>query len=408
MKYSRAPKKGFLIKNRPIAPEKPFRASVSDLAPPGSLVLDTAILGLLVVPGAAERSQELQQLADRAAAYATRARGEGTLRAYRSAWTGFSDWCSRMERQALPAEIDLISLYVTSRADRGHAVSSIRVALSAIKTAHMYAGMPLDMRDPRLAMVMDGIARSRGTKPKRQAAAAVPDTMRKFIKSLDSRDKNENAPECLEVSSEKSAKSIDLEIKARNRAMLLIGFGGALRRSELVALMIGDVEMVDDRGLAVTIQRSKTDQYGQSQIVGIWANDAEPDLCPVVALKAWLLIRQDKARLRSFDKGGLEDPLFCGILKNGHMSGRAMADKIVSRILKKVALDTGFDPKKFSGHSLRRGLLTAAGDLRLPLRDVMKHSRHKSVETALGYMESGEVWNNNITEDIMKTGRKRD
>jgi integrase len=285
-------------------------------------------------------------------------------------------------------------MYATKRADAGHAVSSIRVALAAIKTAHLYAGVGLDMRDSRLAMVMDGIARSKGTRPKRQAAAAVPETMRKLLASLPIQTSSEEENPTI------TAQSASQAIKIRNRAMMLLGFGGALRRSEIVALNIGDVEIIEDKGLAVLIRQSKGDQQGAGQTVAIWANEKEREFCPMAALIAWLKIRQDEQRLKSYDNGGLERPLFCAVLRDGTLSGHAMADKVIPRIIKQAAEETGFNPEKFSGHSLRRGLLTAAGNLRLPLRDVMKHSRHKSVETAMGYMESGEMWRNNITEDI--------
>ena len=83
-----------------------------------------------------------------------------------------------------------------------------------------------------------------------------------------------------------------------------------------------------------------------------------------------------------------------------------MSDKIVARLMKQACVLAGLDPKKFSGHSLRRGLLTAAGDLQLPLVDLMRQSRHKSVHTALGYIESGDAWRNNITEPVFGGGHR--
>jgi predicted transcriptional regulator len=92
--------------------------------------------------------------------------------------------------------------------------------------------------------------------------------------------------------------------------------------------------------------------------------------------------------------------LFCGIGKAGTLKGRAMADLVVARLLKKAALQAGLDPAGFAGHSLRRGLLTDAGERQEPLRDVMRQSRHVKVETALGYMEDAEIWQNNITAGV--------
>ena len=93
-------------------------------------------------------------------------------------------------------------------------------------------------------------------------------------------------------------------------------------------------------------------------------------------------------------------PLFCGVSSAGTLQGGAMADKIVARLLKQAAANAGLDPDRFTGHSLRRALLTAAGDLQLPLVDLMRQSRHTSVATALGYIEAGDAWRNNITEAV--------
>ena len=105
--------------------------------------------------------------------------------------------------------------------------------------------------------------------------------------------------------------------------------------------------------------------------------------------------------------GRAEKPLFCGITSAGAMMTEAMSDKIVARLMKQACTLAGLDPRKFSGHSLRRGLLTTAGDLQLPLVDLMRQSRHKSVDTALSYIESGDAWRNNITEPVFGGGQSR-
>ncbi len=118
-------------------------------------------------------------LATRAAHYATRARGDGTRRTYRSAWTHFSAWCADLGREPLSGDADLVAMYIVRRADDGLAVSSIRVALAAIRTAHLLAGIGLDLSQPRFRMTLEGVVRSRGVRPTRQAAPAVPDILAK-------------------------------------------------------------------------------------------------------------------------------------------------------------------------------------------------------------------------------------
>jgi len=144
----------------------------------GCLTLRTDLLGDLQVPGGAGRAAELDALAARAALYATRARGPGTRRVYRSAWRGYAAWCRSLGREPLAGDPELIAMYATHRADRKVAVSTLRIDLAAIRTAHLLAGVPLDLRDPRLAMVVEGITRGRGTRPAKQAAPAVPDVLR--------------------------------------------------------------------------------------------------------------------------------------------------------------------------------------------------------------------------------------
>lgn len=130
-------------------------------------------------------------------------------------------------------------MYATHRADQGVAVSTLRVNLAAIRTAHRLTGVPLDLADPRLAMVVEGIVRRRGTRPRRQAAPAVPEVLRLLLGAC--------APAATPLG-------------ARDRAMLLLGFGAALRRSELVALSVGDVTPVPGRGVRLLVRWSKTDQ----------------------------------------------------------------------------------------------------------------------------------------------------
>ena len=356
------------------------------ITPPegGSLTLHTDLLGDLQVPGSMGRPVELEALAARAAVYATRARGDGTRRVYRSAWRGYEAWCRSLGREALNGDPELLAMYATKRADDGVAVSTLRVDLAAIRTAHLLAGIPLDMRHPRLAMVVEGITRGRGTRPVRQAAPAVPDVLRQLLAA------------CPPPST---------ALGARDRAMLLLGFGAALRRSELVALQLGDVVTVSGRGLRVLVRRSKTDQHGQGQDIAIWANPADPLLCPLAALDGWLAQRN---RARDLDWSAAESarrerPLFCAVTKAGRPTGVGLSDKAVARLVKGTALRAGLDPERYSGHSLRAGLATAAGDAGAALPDLMRQTRHKSTQVALAYLRPADLWRNNVTQGVFAT-----
>ena len=142
----------------------PAEAATDD----GPFTLETTLLGPLALPAGAASGPELDELSRRAALYATRARGDGTRRAYRSAWAQYATWCGSLAREPLAADPDTIAMYVVRLADQGLAVSSIRVALAAIRTAHLLAGRSIDLRHARLAMVLEGVTRSKGVRPRRQ------------------------------------------------------------------------------------------------------------------------------------------------------------------------------------------------------------------------------------------------
>jgi len=166
-------------------------------------VLSTSMLGDLPLPADADPALALDALSSRAAVYATRARGEGTRRAYAA-------WCTGLGRDPLGADPDTVAMYAVRLADDGRSVATLRVHLAAIQAAHRLAGLALDLGDARLRMVPEGITRSTGTRPRRQAAAATPDLLRKMLATR---------------------PAADTPIGARDRALLLIGFGAALRRA---------------------------------------------------------------------------------------------------------------------------------------------------------------------------------
>ena len=179
------------------------------------------------------------------------------------------------------------------------------MALAAIRTAHLLAGVALDLSQPRFRMTLEGVVRSRGVRPIRQAAPAVPDVLEKMLAAVP-------VPES--------------PLGVRNRATLLLGFGAALRRSELVGLRIGDVQRVPGRGLTVLVRRSRTDQHGRGQLVAIWANPADPLTCPAASVERWLALRDTAPDVaRCFGPEGRDAlPLFSARARRAGFSGRAL------------------------------------------------------------------------------------
>jgi integrase len=288
-----------------------------------------------------------------ASTWPTRTPASGSLTA-----DGHKSACQKIGREPLAGDPDTIAMYLVRRADDGCAVSTLRVGLAAIRTAHLLAGVPLDLRHATLAMVLEGITRSTGIRPRRQATPAVPDLLRRLLAT---RSISENP------------------LGARDRAMLLLGFGAALRRLELVALTLGDLVPVPGRGVQLVIRRSKTDQQGRGDRVAVAANPLDPTFCPATALAAWLAHRRGA---RDLGGGGsdAERPLFCVVSKSGTV--------------------TGLDPAGFSGHSLRAGLATAAGDAGAGLPELTRQTRHKLTSVALGYLRPAELWTNNVSARI--------
>lgn len=339
-------------------------------------IIETGLFGPLTVPlpaddaaQSAESAQALAELAAQAAVYATRARGAGTRRAYRSAWQLYCRWCAELGFPPLNGDAAIIGLYVAKAAER-LAVATLQVHLAAIATAHRLAGLALDLKHPRIALVLEGVARSKGTRPRRLAAPLQWEGLRAMLAVQ---------PE--------SARGL------RNRAMLLLGFGAALRRSELVALNGGDVREVAGRGLEILIRRSKTDPHGQGQEVAVSLAD-EAALCPVLALRAWR---------RCYPALQAEAPLFCAVRRNGVATGHRLSDKAVERLLKESAAAAGLpEPERYTGHALRAGLATLAAESQAQLHDIMRQTRHRSADMARRYLRSRDLWQNNVTVRLFR------
>ena len=264
----------------PPAPSPPPPAAQTEFAavqePPAR---QTALESLSPAGDPGALAENLAALARRAAAFAERSSGPGTRAAYASAWRAYTVWCAATGQNPLAGNPGLIALYLTKRAEEGLAVSSLNVARAAIRAAHRLAGVPLDLADPRLFLVMEGISRSNAARPRRQAAAAVPDVLRRLLAALPGPATPAAAAPAL---------------AARHRAMLLIGFGAALRRSEIVALRIGDIT-ADERGLSLVVRHSKTDQHGHGRTLAIWANRADPEFCPLTAYARWMEFHRQAA-----------------------------------------------------------------------------------------------------------------
>jgi site-specific recombinase XerD len=275
-----------------------------------------------------------------------------TRKAYGTDFRLFKVWCDARGVPALPAAPETVAAYLAAQAATSKA-STLGRRIAAIRYAHKLAGLPLPTDAEGVKATMRGIRRTHGSARVRKAPA-VAGKMLGMVAT---------APNKL--------------TGLRDRALLLIGFGGALRRSELVALDVADIAETET-GLLVTIRGSKTDQERQGVTIAIACGDIA---CPAKALRAWL------------DAAGIEaGAIFRPIDKAGAVRASRLTCRSVANIVKAYAGRAGFDASMFSGHSLRAGFLTSAAGKGASIFKMMDISRHKSVDTLRGYVRDAELF----------------
>ena len=292
---------------------------------------------------------------DRAANFARQDKSPATRAAYQSDFRVFRDWCASRGVCALPATAESVAGFLAWQAESGLAASTIGRRGAAIRYAHKLAGFEPPTNSEAVKATLRGIRRTVGTAPRNRKAPAIAEVMHKIGR----------------------AAALDLK-GLRDRALLLLGFGGAFRRSELVALNVDDLEFTDD-GLRVTIRRSKTDQEGQGVTIAIIKGAAAT--CPVRAMMEWLA----GAKIES-------GPIFRPVRKGNRVGDTRLTGKTVCVLMKDYAALVGLDPKAYGAHSLRSGFLTSAarrGASVFKMRDV---SRHKSIDVLSGYVRDADLF----------------
>lgn len=294
---------------------------------------------------------------DKARAYAEQATSQATRAAYRSDWQHFSTWCEAHGARPLPAEVATVAAYLAECADR-YKLATIERRLVSISKAHRLASAPNPAKTEHIHLVMSGIRRALG-RAQTQKAPATLEPLRAMLDTLGAGPAG-----------------------VRDRALLLLGFAGAFRRSELVALDLADLKLTP-AGIVVTLRRSKTDQEGQGRSIGIPLG-RNVATCPVRALRAWL----ELAQLQS-------GPIFRPIDRHGNIKPDRLTGSAVARIVKRAAGAAGLEVGQFSGHSLRAGLATAAAAAGASDRTIQKQTGHKSRAMLDRYIRSAELFKEN-------------
>ena len=289
-------------------------------------------------------------------AYARASLAPATLRAYRSGWQAFCEWCARHGRTMLPAAPETVADHLASLAAT-HSRASLAKRLSAIGQYHRLAGHPFSPAHPVIHHTLRGIHRRHG-RPARRAAALTTAEIRRLL----------------------AVCGTGLA-GLRDRALLLLGYAGALRRGELVAVEREHLGFTPD-GMRLLIPRSKTDAAGQGAEIGI-PRGSRAETCPVRAMEAWL--RASDCRY---------GPVFRKVTMWGSVESAALHPDAVRQILRKRAMAAGITAsgiERLSPHGLRAGFITEAYRQGARDEEIMDHTRHRDLRTMRGYVRRAKL-----------------
>jgi site-specific recombinase XerD len=279
-------------------------------------------------------------------------RSRGTWRAYATDWAVFQSWCRRVGLRALPATPRTVALFLTAEGKRRRAPSTLNRRLSAIRLMHIGAGYLPPNEALEVSDVMRGIRRV-WQRPVTQKAPATDKDIKRMVDAVE--------PDTLRG--------------LRDRALILLGFAGALRRSELVALDTGHLS-ADKEGLSVTITSSSTDQEGHGQTVTISRIPRSP-YCPVQAVSDWLVA----AKIR-------QGPVFRRFYRLDALAKSRLTGQSVALIVKELAAKAGLASGRYAANSLRSGFITSAARNSASLLYMADQSRHRSLDFILEYVRA--------------------
>ena len=280
-------------------------------------------------------------------------KANNTLRAYKADFRDFSLFCQQNGFSSMPTDPKVLTLYLT-QLSKSSKYSTLKRRLASISVIHKLNGHYLDTKHPVITENLLGIKRIKGTYQRAKKPILIND-LKKIIEVIN-KDKNK--------------KNI-----LKNKALLLIGFAGGFRRSELVEIQYEDLEFVPE-GVKIFVKKSKTDQSGEGMTKGI-PYFSNPYYCPVVSLKKWI----EEGDVKS-------DKIF------------DMSDRNVALIIKRYARVAGLDENKYSGHSLRSGFATSTAEQGAEERSIMAMTGHKTTQMVRRYIKEANLFKNNALNKI--------
>ena len=280
-------------------------------------------------------------------------KANNTLRAYQSDYRDFSLFCSKNGLSSMPTQPKIVALYIT-HLSKFSKFSTLKRRIASISVIHKLKGHYLDTKHPIIMENLHGIKRILGSRQKAKKPLLI-NNLKKIIKAIDEEKKERD----------------------RDRALILIGFAGGFRRSELVNILKEDVELVDE-GVKILIKKSKTDQSGEGSIKAI-PYFQNQEFCPVTALKRYMSLKKFNSNSEKIFK---------------------LSDKSVALIIKKYAQIAGLDPTKYAGHSLRSGFATTAAEFGAEERNIMTMTGHKTTQMVRRYIQEANLFKNNALNKI--------
>ena len=293
-------------------------------------------------------------------------KANNTLRAYKSDFKNFVTFCAKHSLNSLPAEPKVVSLYLT-HLSKYLKISTLRRRLVSIGMVHKLKGYYLDTKHPIIVENLMGIRRVKGSIQKGKKPLLI-----NHLKSI------------INVINE---KKIDEIKKLRDKSIILIGFSGGFRRTELISINYEDLEFVPE-GLKISITRSKTDQFGEGMIKGMpyFPNEI---YCPIVNLKKWIEVSKIKS-----------GPIFRRFAKGSALTDKRLTDQSVVLLMKEYLNLAGIENKNFAGHSLRSGFATVAAESGADERSIMAMTGHKTTQMVRRYIKEANLFKNNALNNI--------
>ena len=293
-------------------------------------------------------------------------KANNTLRAYKSDFKDFGAFCVKHGFSSMPTEPKVVSLYLTHLSANSK-ISTLRRRLVSIGVVHKLKGHYLDTKHPVIIENLMGIKRKKGSIQIGKKPILI-NHLKQIINVIDQ-------------------QKIEKIKKLRNRTLILIGFGGGFRRTELISIDHEDIDLVEE-GVKITLRRSKTDQFGEGLVKGLpyFTNEK---YCPVTSLKNWLNLSKIKT-----------GPIFRRFTKGSILTSHRLTDQSVVLIIKDCLKLAGIENTNFSGHSLRSGFATVAAESGADERSIMAMTGHKTTQMVRRYIREANIFKNNALNKI--------